>query len=245
MLVEGPDAVLASSAQAVRASLIDPGRCCAVSRTGLLDCSWQVLRCLGPVEAEAAAAVTLPAALTPPSPAASNGGAAGTGGGAAGGPASAAMAAGGGGGAAGGGGALAALGLDAIAQPQPRTAGGPSFAPPSACAPTVHAPIKVLRRRPDSAWTPSPCPHLTRCPSLPPPASALLRPPPPFPQPPGARCLLSLHGGALLWGGSDAAVRYWDASRPEGSYAVCGPLWPGDSLSDGTPGGGLSVPEFR
>ncbi|KAG2443160.1 hypothetical protein HYH02_009570 [Chlamydomonas schloesseri] len=136
----------------------------------------QVLRCLGPVEAEAAAAVTLPAALTPPSPAASSGGAPGAGaGGAVGAPSGAAMGA--------GGSALAALGLDAIAQPQPRTA--------------------------------------------------------------GARCLLSLHGGALLWGGSDAAVRYWDASRPEGSYAVCGPLWPGDSLSDGTPSGGLSVPEYR
>ncbi|GLI69871.1 hypothetical protein VaNZ11_014588, partial [Volvox africanus] len=140
----------------------------------------QVLRCLGPVELDAAETATLPAALTPqpaPQPPSQNPQLS---------PRQQAVGPGGGGGVAGGGGggsALSALGLDAVAQPQPRTA--------------------------------------------------------------GARCLLSLPGGALLWGGSDAAVRYWDASRPEGSFAVCGPLWPGDSLSDGTPASGLSVPEYR
>lgn len=45
----------------------------------------------------------------------------------------------------------------------------------------------------------------------------------------GISALLPLPSGALLTGGADRALRYWDASWPERSYVVAGPLWPDDS----------------
>lgn len=41
--------------------------------------------------------------------------------------------------------------------------------------------------------------------------------------------LLPLSGGALLAGGADRCVRYWDGSWPERSYIVAGPVWPDDT----------------
>jgi hypothetical protein len=41
--------------------------------------------------------------------------------------------------------------------------------------------------------------------------------------------LLPLPGGALLAGGADRCVRYWDAPWPERSYIVAGPVWPDDT----------------
>lgn len=39
----------------------------------------------------------------------------------------------------------------------------------------------------------------------------------------GIRSLLPLPGGDLLTGGTDLKIRRWDHSRPERSYAICGP----------------------
>lgn len=62
----------------------------------------------------------------------------------------------------------------------------------------------------------------------------------------------------MLLGGSDAAVRYWDAARPDASYVVCAPLWPwgedltpplqgqqGATAGGGGSGAGLNVPQYR
>eukprot|EP00879_Flechtneria_rotunda_P022840 GHRR01024135.1.p1 GENE.GHRR01024135.1~~GHRR01024135.1.p1 ORF type:complete len:413 (+),score=138.78 GHRR01024135.1:1164-2402(+) len=45
----------------------------------------------------------------------------------------------------------------------------------------------------------------------------------------GVTALLPLPGGALLTGGADRCVRYWDGSWPERSYIVAGPVWPDDT----------------
>lgn len=41
--------------------------------------------------------------------------------------------------------------------------------------------------------------------------------------------LLPISGGAVLTGGSDRAIRFWDGSWPERSYIVAGPVWPNDT----------------
>ncbi|XP_074567375.1 serine/threonine-protein kinase VPS15 [Curcuma longa] len=45
----------------------------------------------------------------------------------------------------------------------------------------------------------------------------------PAPRLQGIRSLLPLPGGDLLTGGTDLKIRYWDHTRPERSYCVCGP----------------------
>lgn len=45
----------------------------------------------------------------------------------------------------------------------------------------------------------------------------------------GVTALLPLPGGALLAGGADRCVRYWDGSWPERSYIVTGPVWADDT----------------
>lgn len=42
-------------------------------------------------------------------------------------------------------------------------------------------------------------------------------------------CLLALPNGALMTGGPDRCVRYWEPSWPERSYIVAGPVWPDDT----------------
>lgn len=42
-------------------------------------------------------------------------------------------------------------------------------------------------------------------------------------------CLLPLPNGALLTGGADRCVRYWEPSWPERSYIVAGPVWSDDT----------------
>jgi hypothetical protein len=42
-------------------------------------------------------------------------------------------------------------------------------------------------------------------------------------------CLLPLPNGALVTGGADRCVRYWEPSWPERSYIVAGPVWPDDT----------------
>lgn len=42
-----------------------------------------------------------------------------------------------------------------------------------------------------------------------------------------ACALLPLGGGQLLAGGADRALRCWDPARPERSYIIAGPVWPG------------------
>jgi len=54
-------------------------------------------------------------------------------------------------------------------------------------------------------------------------------------RPAGCRALLPTGAGPLLSGGSDGAVRFWDAARPDASFMVCGPPQLPASLPAGSP----------
>lgn len=54
-------------------------------------------------------------------------------------------------------------------------------------------------------------------------------------RPAGCRALLPTGAGPLLSGGSDGAVRFWDAARPDASFMVCGPPQLPASLPGGSP----------
>jgi hypothetical protein len=49
-----------------------------------------------------------------------------------------------------------------------------------------------------------------------------------------APAVLPLGGGQLFSGGADRALRCWDPARPDRSYVIAGPVWPGGIIDPAT-----------